>query len=546
MDTAIVPLKESDSSAPPATPKPLRVLIVDDSENDAIILLRTLRQAGYQPIYERVWTAPAMQAALQNQEWEIVISDFHMPNFGGFEALALLKQTGSDIPFILVSAVISEETAVAAMKAGAQDYIMKRKMARLVPAIERELSEAKIRQARRVAEEALRQSEEKLQQAQKLEAVGRLAGGVAHDFNNILTVVAGYGELARRESRNQEPLHGYLTEIQQAAARATSLTRQLLTFSRRHPPQLKVIDLNDLLQNLEKMLRRLIGEDLEFSTRLPSTLWRIQVDPGQIEQVIMNLCVNARDAMPDGGRLTIEALNVPATQPLGFSPVGNAPRDYVMVAVTDTGTGMTDAVKARIFEPFFTTKAPGKGTGLGLATCYGIVQQSAGQIHVETKIGQGTTFRLYLPRVTAELTTAVAAPVVAAPLETIRGQTILLVEDEDVIRQLGSLILRQEGYQVLEAADGRAALDVAASCPTTIDLLFTDAILPKLSGRDVADDLTARRPQLKVIFTSGYTDEVTALAGRTERSVPFLQKPYTPTALIQKVREVLTAQPTGS
>ena len=269
--------------------KALRVLIADDSENDVVLLLRALRKAGYEPVYERVSAAPAMQTALQRQAWDIVISDYEMPGFGGFEALQVLKESGHDLPFILVSAVVSEETAVAAMKAGAHDYMMKRKLARLVPAIERELREAQTRMARKTAEAALRQSEEQLRQAQKLEAVGRLAAGVAHDFNNILTAITGHSELLLRQLDADDPRRKNAEQIEKSSYMAAALTRQLLTFSRKQVIEPRVLNLNTVVLNIERMLRRLIGEDIEFCTELDPAAGHIKADPGQIEQVIMNL-----------------------------------------------------------------------------------------------------------------------------------------------------------------------------------------------------------------------------------------------------------------
>src|SRR5664279_3714897 len=309
MDKITIPPNQRNSSETGVTNKALRALIADDSENDVLFLLRALRKAGYEPVYERVSTAPAMKAALQRQTWDIVISDYEMPNFGGFEALQLLKESGHDMPFILVSAVVSEETAVAAMKAGAHDYIMKRNLVRLAPAIERELREAQTRGARKAAEEALRQSEEQLRQAHKIEAVGRLASGVAHDFNNILTVITGHSELLLRQLDADDPRRKNAEQIEKAAYRAAALTRQLLTFSRKQVIEPRVLKLNAIILNIEKMLRRLIGEDIEFCTVLDSAAGHIKADPGQIEQVIMNLAVNARDAMPNGGKLIITTAN---------------------------------------------------------------------------------------------------------------------------------------------------------------------------------------------------------------------------------------------
>src|SRR5437016_11258302 len=401
MDEIMIPPHQSDLSEAELTSKPLRGPFADDSENDVLMLLRVLRKAGYEPVYERVSSAAPMREALLRQAWDVVISDYEMPNFGGFEALQLLKESGHDLPFILVSAVVSEERAVAAMKAGAHDYIMKRKLARLAPAIERELREAQTRVARKAAEEALRQSEEQLRQVQKIEAVGRLAAGVAHDFNNILTVITGHSELLLRQLSAEDPRRKNAEQIEKSAYMAAALTRQLLTFSRKQVIEPRVLNLNAVIVTIEKMLRRLIGEDIEFRTLLDSAAAYIKADPGQIEQVIMNLAVNARDAMPSGGKLTITTANTT----LDKNHLKNFPDlcagDYVMIAIADTGTGMSEEVKAHLFEPFFTTKPPGKGTGLGLATCFGIVKQNGGLINVQSQLGGGTTFKIYFPQAQA-------------------------------------------------------------------------------------------------------------------------------------------------
>jgi signal transduction histidine kinase len=456
MDKITISPNQSNSSETGVTNKALRALIADDSENDVLLLLRVLRKAGYEPVYERVWTAPAMKAALQRQAWDIVISDYEMPNFGGFEALQLLKESGHDLPFILVSAVISEETAVAAMKAGAHDYIMKRNLARLAPAIERELREAQTRVARKAAETALRQSEEQLRQVQKIEAVGRLAAGVAHDFNNILTAIMGHSELLLRQLDAGDPRRKNAEQIEKVAHLAAGLTRQLLIFSRKQVIEPRVLDLNAVILDIKKMLRRLIGENIEFCTLLDPAAGHIKADPGQIEQVIMNLAVNARDAMPKGGKLTVTTANTTRDKNhlKNFPDMGAG--DYVMLAIADTGTGMSEEVKAHLFEPFFTTKPPGTGTGLGLATCFGIVKQNTGHINVHSELGSGTTFKIYFPQVQSAIE---PLRVRNQPTGVAGGnETVLLVEDEPVVRELAVATLREKGYTVVEAVNGEEGL----------------------------------------------------------------------------------------
>jgi two-component system, cell cycle sensor histidine kinase and response regulator CckA len=385
--------KPNDPPAAARENKTLRALIADDSENDVLILLRGLKNAGYEVVHERVWTAPAMKAALERQAWDIVISDYEMPNFGGFEALKLLQASGHDLPFILVSAVVSEETAVAAMKAGAHDYIMKRKLARLWPAIERELREAQTRVAHKAAEVALRQSEEQLRQTQKMEAVGRLAASVAHDFNNILTAISGHSELLLVQLPAGDPRRVNAEQIEKCAQMAAVMTRQLLTFSRKQVIAPRVLEINAVILNIETILRRFLTQDIEFCTTLDPDAGHVLADPGQIEQLLVNLVVNARDAMPTGGKLTITTANTTRDQTEHFSdlPAGT----YVTLVVADTGIGMTQEVKAHLFEPFFTTKPPGKGTGLGLATCFGIIKENKAHIKVRSELGKGTTFKIY-------------------------------------------------------------------------------------------------------------------------------------------------------
>ena len=537
MDKIIIPPDQSNSSETGVTNKALRALIADDSENDVLLLLRVLRKAGYEPVYERVWTAPAMKAALQRQAWDIVISDYEMPNFGGFEALQLLKESGHDLPFILVSAVISEETAVAAMKAGAHDYIMKRNLARLAPAIERELREAQTRVARKAAEAALRQSEEQLRQVQKIEAMGRLAAGVAHDFNNILTAITGHSEFLLRQLDADDPRRKNAEQIEKAAYRAAGLTRQLLIFSRKQVIEPRVLNLNAVILNIKKMLCRLIGEDIEFCTLLDPAAGHIKADPGQIEQVIMNLAVNARDAMPNGGKLTVTTANTTLDKNhlKKFPDMGAG--DYVMLAIADTGTGMSEEVKAHLFEPFFTTKPSGKGTGLGLATCFGIVKQNTGHIDVHSELGSGTTFKIYFPQVQSALE---PARVRNQPTEVAGGnETVLLVEDEPVVRELAVATLREKGYTVVEAVNGEEGLRLARQHDGKIDLVLADVVMPVMGGKEMADALRTSHPDTKVLFTSGYTEDALGHHGVLRPGILFLPKPYLTATLARKVREVL-------
>jgi signal transduction histidine kinase/ActR/RegA family two-component response regulator len=391
------------------------------------------------------------------------------------------------------------------------------------------------------SEEELRRSEEQLRQAQKMEAIGQLAGGVAHDFNNLLTIISGYSDiLLNGMLRPDDPACEPVKEILKAADRASALTRQLLTFSRRQVVAPQVLALNQVIQDLDKMLRRLIGEDIALTSVLAPNLGQVKADPGQIEQVLLNLVVNARDAMPRGGRLTIETANVVLDEVYARTHPEIAPGSFVMLAVTDTGCGMDAATQARIFEPFFTTKGVGKGTGLGLSTVYGIVKQSAGSIYVYSELGRGTSFKVYLPQTLESIAAAPQAGrnVVASPS---RGgsETLLLVEDDEGVRALTRTVLKNGSYDVIEAVDPDEALRLVEKHAAPIHLLVTDVVMPGMSGRELAERLTAQRPDLKVLYVSGYTDDSVVRHGLLEAEVAFLQKPFTPDALARKVREVL-------
>jgi two-component system cell cycle sensor histidine kinase/response regulator CckA len=648
----------------------LRVLLVEDSATDAKLVLQELRRTGRVVQFERIETGNAMREALDRRPWDLVISDWSMPGFSAPAALAILKEKQLDLPFIIVSGTVGEESAVEAMRAGARDYVLKDRLSRLGPAVERELLEHENRRALREAElgrresderyrrlgqsgvvglivtdalgriveandtfldmlgysrdevesgqvswraitppewsdvsalageqlrlhgvarpwekeyirkdgsrvsvlvgvakldanknislsidlterkraeaglsqaqDALRKTEEQLRQAQKMEALGRLAGGVAHDFNNVLSVILGYGELILGDLKLDDPLRGDIEEIQKAASRAAGLTRELLLFSRQQVLEPKVIDLHDVLKGIDSLLQRILGEDVELVLLSPKSIGRVMADPTNVEQLILNLVVNARDAMPLGGKVTIELTDIELDQSYAEGHVPSKAGPYVMMTVSDTGTGMDRETQSRIFEPFFTTKEKGKGTGLGLSIVFGIVQRSGGSIWVYSEVGHGTTFKIYLPRVDASADVPVPS---VAPTKLGGTETILLVEDEEQVRAIVLNALRRHGYHVMAAQHPGEAIVLCEAHSGKIDLLLTDVVMPHMSGPQLAKRLTALRPEMRVLCMSGYTDDSVVRHGALEPGVAFIQKPVTPALLARKVREVLDADP---
>jgi two-component system, cell cycle sensor histidine kinase and response regulator CckA len=378
--------------------------------------------------------------------------------------------------------------------------------------------------------------EEQLRQAQKMEAVGMLAGGVAHDFNNLLTIIGGYSQLIMDGLSPHDPNRHNLEQVIKASERAAALTQQLLAFSRRQVLLPKVLDLNKLVTSLSTMLRRLIGEDVDLRLALDQELGRVNADPGQLEQVLMNLAVNARDAMPKGGTLTVETANVYLDESYAMRRITVKPGPYILLAVSDNGTGMDESTQARLFEPFFTTKATGKGTGLGLSTVFGIVKQSGGSLQVYSEPGRGTSVKVYLPRIDQAAT---IEPQDAPKAVRRASEVVLLVEDDDMVRHLVRDTLARQGYKLQDAATPLEAIKIAENFKGTIHLLITDVIMPQVSGTELALNLRQQRPDMKVLYISGYTDNAIVNAGLLQKEVAFLQKPFTPAVLVQKVQEVL-------
>lgn len=634
----------------------LRVLIVEDSRDDADLLLHALRHAGYQPSHALVSNAQGFRALLNRQPWDLIVSDYVIPGFGGPAALQILKESGLDIPFIIVSGKIGEDVAVEALHSGANDYLLKDRLTRLAPAVERALKEAAQKRKRKQAEQALRESEERyrrlvescpdamfiatpstiifanpaavellgakspveiinkpfldfveanyrdlvqehlrqslegldgpllehrmirldgahvlveaiarviqyhgepvvqvlcrdissrkqleqqLLNSRKMEAVGRLAGGVANDFNNLLTVITGYSGLIRSGLAPDHPLQRDLQQVMQSTERAIGLTNQLLAISRKEVVSPEAISLNMVIEQISPLISRLMGEGVETKHELEKFLKPIRADRGQIETLIINLSVHARDSMNHGGKLTLRTQNLMLAKPVQ-NHVHLKSGEYAVLSIMDTGLGLSEEFQEHLFEPFFGNTQPGKNTGLGLATVYAIVKQHGGHITCSSEVGKGSSFTIYFP----------AAPVIARPpappepLPALRnGAVILLAEDEDVLREFGNLILRKHGFQVLTARDGVEALTVAETFEGEVDLLFTDVVMPRMGGAELARRFAEARPKTRVIFTSGYPRSILVESGFKDERAEFLQKPYTTQALLTKIREVIGSTP---
>jgi two-component system, cell cycle sensor histidine kinase and response regulator CckA len=507
--------------------QPIRVLFIGETGADAVAA--ELQQGGYEPSFQQVLTAEQLQAALA-ENWDIAISDFAVGDVGALLALRTIQDQGIDLPLIVVSGRVKDADAVTVLKAGAADHMTRRNLMRLNAAVEREIRAAGMRRDRNRLEEQFRQ-------AQKMEAVGRLAGGVAHDFNNLLTVITGYSDMLLASRDLKEAQRTALEEIRRSAERGGALTHQLLAFSRRQPLEARMVRINDLILQIEKLLRRLIGEDIELVTLPAAPFDVVEADPGRLEQVIMNLVVNARDAMPNGGKLTIETASVQLSESFSAKQLGVPPGSYLVLSVTDTGVGMNEETQSHLFEPFFTTKNPGRGTGLGLATAYGIIRQSGGAIRIVSQEGRGTTARIYLPPAQTNAPADESATANAGPVTGV--EAILVVEDEARVRKLIVDVLTARGYRVLEATRGEDALRISRAHKGEIDLAVVDVVMPEISGPDLVRQLTPQRPDLRVLYISGYTDEAIVHHGIPESGTAFLQKPFLPDALARKVREVL-------
>jgi signal transduction histidine kinase/ActR/RegA family two-component response regulator len=504
----------------------LRVLLVEDHQDDADLISHTLKRANYDARVTRVDTEAQFRAALASGAWDVILSDYSLPGFRCEDALRIARESDGNTPFIALSGAVDEETILNLLRAGAGDYVMKGNLARLPSAVEREIRNAEGRSQRQ-------RLEAQLQQAMKMEAVGRLAGGVAHDFNNLLTVITGFAQLALLDDN---PARAGLEQILLAAERASGLTRQLLAFSRQQALEPRVFDLNRLVGDMEKMLRRLIGEDIEVVTDVSEGPLNVKADPGQIEQVVLNLAVNSRDAMPRGGELRLKTSRQRMDGEAAVAH-GLAEHEYCVISVSDNGAGIPASAMPHIFEPFFTTKPEGQGTGLGLSTVYGIVKQSGGAIHAHSEPDTGTTMTVFLPAATeaAEDTPFCEGASVGSGQET-----ILVAEDEANVLDLVCKCLAARGFAVLAASSAEAALEALhARGPLGVDLLITDVVMPHIAGPVLASRASELLPNLRVLFMSGYTEDVISHYGISRRNAAFLQKPFAPTELVRKVRQLL-------
>src|SRR5258708_2326575 len=485
---------------------PLRALIIEDSQNDCDLLLGMLCRGGYDVAHKRGCNAAALGTLLEDGHWDIVISDYSMPGFKSTDALAMVREKGSDVPFVFLSGTIGEEIAVNAMRAGAQDYVIKGNAARLLPAIQRELREAEVRRERK-------QMEQRVRQLEKFEALGKLAGGVAHDFNNVVGAIMGWAEIGVDRVSSDSPEAKLFRNIRDQATRAARLTRQLLAYARRQVLEPKNINLNLMVKETTALLQKAIGE-----------------------QVIMNLCFNARDAMPKGGQLLIETRNVELDSHYCKRHSDAQPGRHIQLSVCDAGVGMDAGTIERIFEPFFTTKEVGRGTGLGLATVLGIVKQHGGFLDVYSELGKGTAFRVYLPA-----SEGAAEPLHHVDDTPVRGgtETILVAEDHERMGEMAREILERLGYHLLIAQDGEAAVKQFAAHRNDISLVLLDVIMPKLDGIGAYEQMCKARSGVPVIFTSGYSDHGPVLVSLSKKGATVLQKPYASKALSRPMRQLL-------
>lgn len=516
----------------------LNILVIEDCSADFLLVERHLKQHGVLTSCYRVDCLDGLSAAIKAGGWDLVLSDYNVPQLNFQDTLKLLQAGLPDVPVIMVTGTVGEEKAVELFKLGVRDFVLKGNLVRLVPAVLRSVQEKNELAELRRTELSLKESEERFRQSQKMEAVGQLAGGVAHDFNNILSAIFGYAQLSLRKLQGNDQVREYIEEIMKTSERAAVLTQSLLAFSRKQEVCLAVIDPGHVVKEFEVFLLRLIREDIELEVSGSAEPLAVMADRGQIEQVVMNLVTNARDAMPNGGKLSIATQSVTLDQEFvqahGYGTAGN----YAVISVADSGMGMDTETQRHIFEPFYTTKELGKGTGLGLAMAYGVIKKHDGFINVYSEPGTGTIFKLYLPIVAG---TAAADKKEPQEPVVLRGgtETILVCEDDAVLRKLAVNLLNYFGYQVIEASDGQDAIEKFAAGKESIDLVFIDAIMPKKNGKEAHDAMKQLCPDLKTIFVSGYTQDLFAGDSPFDENTIFIHKPYSPNDLLIKMRELL-------
>lgn len=523
-------------------PTELRLLLIEDSPDDSDLLIQHLKKSGLSAVTKRVETILNLKTALEKEVWDIIICDYNLPAFDALDAISVVRESNLDIPCIVVSGSVGEEKAVETMRAGANDFILKDNLARLVPVLQRVFKEAEIKREKKSIETNLKKSEENLRQAQKLESIGQLAGGIAHDFNNLLATILLQSEVLKEGLDKKLPILDLVEyvekgteQIMKTTERATNLTRQLLAFSRKQVVLPKTLNLNSLIIDMEKMLRRIVEENIEFKTNLAPDLKNLKIDPGHLEQIIMNLIVNCRDAMPKGGQLRIETTNSFVDE-LTAKSCNVKAGPHVLLTISDTGMGMSEEVKKHLFEPFFTTKPVGKGTGLGLCTVYGIVKQNKGLIFIESEEGKGTRFKLFFPMTDDQVQTVVAVK----QIETVKGtESILVVEDEEDLRELICATLAGNGYIVLSASTGLDALNQIKAHEKPIDLVITDVVMPQMGGPELAKQAMLLNKKIKFLFQSGYAKEALTQDGMSENQIHFLAKPYPLKDLLNKIRAIL-------
>jgi signal transduction histidine kinase len=514
-------------------PPLLKVLIVEDSKASISAILDELERGGYDQVqHTQVETADEMRAALDREDWHLVLANYSMARFSAPEALKLLHATGRELPFIILSDIAGEETAVAAIKAGATDFLVKGRLDHLGTAVERALADAEGRRDRE-------RREADLQHTRKMEALGRLAGGVAHDFNNLLTAILGYGALVLDQVGHHTAAGRDVAQILASAQKASALSRQLLAFSHKQVFTSVPLNLNTVIYDVEPRLRALAGEAVNVVVRLEPALHWVMADPTQLEQVLLNVTANARDAMPEGGMVTIETRNSTSDEKSPARPNGLAGA-YAVLRIQDTGVGMPPEIRARMFEPFFTTKEKALGTGLGLSAVYGIARQLGGFIGVESEPGKGTTLEIYLPQTARPSDMAAVKP----ELTTIPAGlgTVLLVEDDEGVRALIKTMLERHAYRVLDVPSGEAALALLDTRPTPVDLLLSAIVLPGIQGPELAATAVATRPSMKALLISDDVDRLVGAANAFGGGWQLIAKPFSAPALVARIQQVLGQQ----